>query len=560
MGSSTWRPVLPTYSTQARAQHSGRCGRAVILLSYSVLFALCLSRTAHAQPKAQPDSTSAGSATDEVQPEDSPRSTLEQFFKLTHAGKYADAAKYLELPPTEEARGAQLAARLTAVLDRYAWNERNTASAAPGGDPDDGLPSGVDEVGKIPGRDTPEPVRLVHRGPADARWLFSRVTVQRIDGWYEALPHRWLIELAPEPLLRMGPLNLLWAQWSALPLFLLVIWSFGAGLSRLSRKLLERWAERTPTRWDDALLRRLGGPITLTWRLLIADAMLPLLGLYSPALTFATRSIRALLFATFFWALARSVDVAGQMFADSRWTHGAPGTRALLLFGSRFGKFVVASFAIVALFSELGYPVTSLIAGLGVGGIAVALAAQKSLENLIGAFAIAIDQPFREGDFVKIDGCMGTVEIIGMRSTRFRTADRTIISIPNGKLADMRVETYASRDRCRLGFTFGVGFDTTEAQMRAILKDSEKLLRDHPKIWKDGISVRFTGIGESSLTIEVGAWYDTRDFDEFTVLRQDFLLKLMALVEKAGAKIALPGRSLEIADRKPEPKEARLPS
>ncbi|HEX4351552.1 MAG TPA: mechanosensitive ion channel domain-containing protein, partial [Polyangiales bacterium] len=317
---------------------------------------------------------------------------------------------------------------------------------------------------------------------------------------------------------------------------------------------------RTPTRWDDALLLRLSGPITFTWRLLIADAMLPLLGLYAPALTFATRTIRALLFATFFWALARSVDVAGQMFADSRWTHGAPGTRALLLFGSRFGKFVVASFAIVALFSELGYPVTSLIAGLGVGGIAVALAAQKSLENLIGAFAIAIDQPFREGDFVKVDGCMGTVEIIGMRSTRFRTADRTIISIPNGKLADMRVETFAPRDRYRLGFTFGVTYQTTEAQMRAILKDCEKLLRDHPKIWKDGISVRFTGIAESSLTIEVGAWYDTSDFDEFSVLRQDFLLQLMAVVEKTGAKIALPGRNLEIAERKPAPSPARLSS
>jgi MscS family membrane protein len=233
----------------------------------------------------------------------------------------------------------------------------------------------------------------------------------------------------------------------------------------------------------------------------------------------------------------------------------------MLLFGSRVGKAVVAALALLALFSELGYPVTSLLAGLGVGGIAVALSAQKSLENLIGAFAIAIDQPFREGDFVKVDNMVGTVELIGMRSTRLRTLDRTVVSIPNGKLADMRIETFAPRDRIRLYFTFGLTYDTTEKQVREVLTGFEKLLTDHPKLWPEGIAVRFIGLTEAGLQIEAGCWFGT-DWDGFTLIRQDVLLGLMAIVEHAGARFAFPMRTIQMLPtlEEPDTEKAGTPS
>jgi MscS family membrane protein len=495
----------------------------------------------------------ASEAAAEAPSEDTPRSSVERFLALARSGRYAEAAKYLELPVSDAGRGPQLAQRLKSVLDRHAWIKLASLSAAPGGDPDDGLPQGVDEIAKVPiEAGVREPVRLVRRGPADARWVFSRVTVQRVDAWYSSLPHRWLLELAPEPLLRMGPGSMLWAQWAALPVFLLVVWTCGVGLSRASRSLLARIAQRTATRWDDALLTRLASPITFGWTLVVAQFLTPLLGLYEPAQHFTERTIRALLFATFFWALARLVDVAGQMFAEAQWGHGSPATRALLLFGSRIGKTFVAALALVALFSELGYPVASLIAGLGVGGIAVALAAQKSLENLIGAFALAVDQPFREGDFVRIDDLLGNVETIGIRSTRIRTLDRTLVSIPNGKLADMRLETFAARDRIRMAFTFGLSYATTEPQMRNVLDGSERLLRGHVKIWPDGVSVRFKEFGESALIVEVGAYFRTADFNEFTLIRQDLLLQFMAVVESAGTSFAFPRRTVELIERRPE--------
>lgn len=509
-----------------------------------------------AQPSGADNADNAGKDSDESNdiPGDSPRSTLTRFFELSRSGHYAEASKYLELPDdTDPKRAAQLAERLKMVLDHYAWIDLSHISAAVGGATGDGLGSGVDEIARLPieGGLT-APVRLVRHGPEGARWQFSRVTVQRIDGWYEGMPHRWLLDLAPEPLLRMGPYNLLWAQWCALPIFLMLVWSGGVALNRGARRIVRPIAKRAKRNWEDALLRNLSAPITFVFALLVAYLLVPLLGLYAPAESFAHRAIRALFIATFFWGLARSVDVAGQMFARSEWGHGAPTTRAMLLFGSRVGKSVVAALALLALFSELGYPVTSLLAGLGVGGIAVALSAQKSLENLIGAFAIAIDQPFREGDFVKVDNMMGTVELIGMRTTRFRTPDRTLVSIPNGKLADMRIETFAPRDRIHMYFTFGLTYDTSEKQVREVLAGFEKLLKDHPKLWPNSSSVRFIGLTEAGLQIETDCAFGT-DWGNYTLIRQDVLLGLMAIVEQAGARFAFPTRILQMERSLEEP-------
>jgi len=147
---------------------------------------------------------------------------------------------------------------------------------------------------------------------------------------------------------------------------------------------------------------------------------------------------------------------------------------------------------IVAL-AQLGVSVASLVAGLGIGGLAVALGAQKTLENLFGTLSIGVDQPMREGDFVKLYDFLGTVEQIGLRSTRIRTLDRTIVTIPNGELANQRIESYTARDRLRLATTIGVVYQTTSQQMRAILGELEAILRRHPKIWPDGLAVEVQG-------------------------------------------------------------------
>jgi MscS family membrane protein len=169
------------------------------------------------------------------------------------------------------------------------------------------------------------------------------------------------------------------------------------------------------------------------------------------------------------------------------------------------------------------------------------------MENLFGAFSIGADQPFREGDFVRIEDFVGTVEHIGLRSTKVRTLDRTLITVPNGRLAEMRLESFSARDRIRLACTIGLVYETSAGQMREVLAGLERVLREHPKIWPDAVVVRFMAFGASSLDIEVMAWFQTSDWGEFQAIRQDVLIDFMDVVERARTGFAFPTRTIHLA-------------
>lgn len=362
---------------------------------------------------------------------------------------------------------------------------------------------------------------------------------------------RWLLETLPEPLLRPGPGNVLWWQWLALPVLLLVAWGIALPLSRITRTSLGRLGARTSTPLDDALAERLGGPITLVWAVAAAYFLLPWLGLLAPAEASVHAFLRTGLFLAFFWSLLRSIDVLMGAITRSPWAREHPAVRTLVPLGGRTLKVAVVAMAAIAVISELGYPVASLVAGLGIGGLALALAAQKTVEHLFGSFSIGVDQPFREGDFVRIEDFVGTVEEIGLRSTRFRTLDRTLITIPNGRLADMRIESFTARDRMRLACTIGLVYGTTAAQMRKVLEGLEGVLRRHPKIWPDAVVVRFKEFAASSLDIEVMAWFMTPEWSEFQLIRQEVLLQFMEVVEAAGTSFAFPTRTVHLVPGQP---------
>ncbi len=476
---------------------------------------------------------------------------MTEFFAACNRGDFTRAADYLELLPSETANGPELARKLKAVLDRRLSIDLEVLSPDSAGNRNDGLPGNNDELGKIAvAGEKSEPVRILRRqrGSADV-WVFSRGTVQRIDAWFEALPHRWMLENLPEPLLRPGPRNLLRWQWIALPLLALVSLLLGAAVSRGFVRLMHAIAKKTPASWDDAIVPRLRGPLTIMAGVVISYFALPLLALYTSAHSFITGMLRTTLFVAFFWSLLRSIDLFSDIIKMSPWGQSHHGSRSIISLGARIVKATFGVLAMVAIISELGYPVASLIAGLGIGGLALALASQKTVENLFGAFSLGIDQPFREGDFVKVDTVMGTVEAIGLRSTRLRTLDRTLVSIPNGKLAEMRIETFAVRDRIRFACTLGLVYGTTASQMRLVVAGLEQILREHPKIWKDSITVRFKELTATSLDIEVEAWFATPDWSEFRLIRQETLIAFMEVVEKAGAAFAFPTRTVHIAGR-----------
>jgi MscS family membrane protein len=358
----------------------------------------------------------------------------------------------------------------------------------------------------------------------------------------------WLDAHLPAPLLEAGPFGVLAWQWIVLPALLLAALLLGRWFSRRARHYLGRLAARTAARWDDQVLDRAGGPLTLAWALAFIMLSLPLLGLPEPVQMFCQRVGRAGFLVALFWACERAIDVAQRIAVESAWALQRPASRSLLPLAARIGKVVLAGIAVVVLLAELGYSVTTLLAGLGIGGLAVALAAQKTVENLFGALSIGADQPFREGDFIRVDDLVGTVEAIGLRSTRIRTLDRTLVSIPNGKLAEMRLESFAARDRIRLACTLGLVYGTSVAQMREVLAKLEAVLLDHPQIWPDRTVVRFKEFGASSLDIEIMAWFATTDFAEFQLIRQEIFLRFMEAVEAAGTAFAFPTRTLHLVN------------
>ncbi|MGH9422371.1 MAG: mechanosensitive ion channel family protein, partial [Thermoanaerobaculia bacterium] len=313
------------------------------------------------------------------------------------------------------------------------------------------------------------------------------------------------------------------SRWLMPPVALVVAALAGWAASRLLRNALLGAAKHSTALWDDEVVNRLLDPLTVALTIAAVLTLLPFLRLDGGVATDVRRVARVVLLTDFFWAVWRIVDVTRVLALRSPWAVRVPASRALVPLGARAAKVLLLAIAIIAALSVFGYPVASLVAGLGIGGLALALAAQKTVENLFGAFSIGVDQPFREGDFVKIEEFVGTVEAIGLRSTRFRTLDRTIITIPNGKLADMRLESFSERDRLRLATVIGLVYETTAAQLRTALAGFEAALRAHPKIWPGAVVVRFREFAASSLNIEVMAWFQTNDWGEFQAIRQEIL-------------------------------------
>ena len=200
---------------------------------------------------------------------------------------------------------------------------------------------------------------------------------------------------------------------------------------------------------------------------------------------------------------------------------------------------IVGGMALLAAGADrLGVPVYGIVAGLGVGGLALALAVQPTVENLIGGMSLFADKPVRVGDVCKYGDATGTVEAIGIRSSRIRGADRTVTTIPNAALAKMPIVNLTQRDRMLIKAVIRLRCETPPERLRYILVKLSELLLSHPRVHPDPVRARFIGFGASSLDIEVFAYVMTRDWAEFLDVQEDILMQIMALVEQSGAAFA----------------------
>jgi small-conductance mechanosensitive channel len=195
----------------------------------------------------------------------------------------------------------------------------------------------------------------------------------------------------------------------------------------------------------------------------------------------------------------------------------------------------------------LALPYTSVLAGLGIGGLAVALAARSTLENFLAGFILYADRPVSIGDFCRYGTHSGSVESIGLRSTRIRSPEQTLVTVPNGEFVNMQIENFTRRGRMLLKTLLQLRCETSRDQLRYVLAKLRELLLAHPRVTDRPARVRFVGFGAHSLDLEVFAYINTTDGEEFLAIQEDLFLHMIDIITESGTSLAFPSQVHYIA-------------
>jgi MscS family membrane protein len=488
-----------------------------------------------------------------------PRGAVRSYLDACRAGDYAAAAQHLALDPSLE-RGADpalLARRLKIVLDRTLWVQLERLSASPEGDVGDGLPEGVDLVGRIDADGGSVDVLVERVGDAEDRavWKFAGTTVAQVPELYERFGYGRLGELLPAPFFEIHLFEVQLWQWIGLLALVLVVALVAWIAAWIAQRTLRPLLARTRTTFDDHVFALALGPARLVIAVLLFSAGALALELAVPAQRFLNGAQKAVGVLACTWLALRLIDaLAGTV--RQRLAHQRVGAVGLVPLVRRVAKVAALVVAVIVVLQNLGFNVTGIVAGLGVGGLAIALGAQKSFEHLFGGATILADQPVRVGDFCRFGDRLGTVEDIGLRSTRIRTLDRTVVTVPNAEFSSSQIENFTRRDKIRLYARLGLRYETTPDQMRWILAEVKRLLAAHPMVDPDPARIRFVGFGDYALDLELFAFVPTTDFNEFLAVQEDVLLRLMDVVAASGSGFAFPSQTLYLG-RDQGPDETR---
>ncbi|MGD9765660.1 MAG: mechanosensitive ion channel family protein [Candidatus Binatia bacterium] len=362
-----------------------------------------------------------------------------------------------------------------------------------------------------------------------------------------ALAHAVVRELLPSVFFDIAVLDVQLWQWIGLLALLLLAWILSWALVTIMLRAARALVAHSRTTADDRFLEAAAAPARLIAAAMIFTGGTHLLRLAAPVQAFVNQIGRVIIILALAWFVTRVIDVVAALVTERLAARGQASAITLMPLGRRAMKAAVVALAGLATLQNLGFNVTAILAGLGVGGLAVALAAQKTVENLFGGLTLIADQPVRVGDFCRFGDRVGTVEDIGLRSTRIRTLDRTVVSIPNGEFAALALENFTSRDRIWFHATLGLRYETSADQLRHVLIGLKQLLASHPKVHPDPARVRFVQFGASSFDVELFAYVRTADINEFLAVQEDLLLRIMDVVAASGTGFAFPSQTLYLA-------------
>ncbi len=408
------------------------------------------------------------------------------------------------------------------------------------------------------------------KGPDAGTFQFTAETVARLPAFYERvkdLPHKpgapvgvyRAYVYSPGPWLPLGLTTglpafaytvllgqMLW-QWVAT----LVVLALGVAviaLAYLSGRRLDRRLGRSghPRQAGRMIAMMVAVPLIYLISLFL-DHGVNLIGSRLFFLDLALRVAEAIAAG---WLLVLVVHAVGEAIIRARSRTASSLDDHLVRLVTRLVAILLLIYLAVYLAETFGVPVAPLIASLGVGGLALALAVRPTLENVIAGFILFADKPVRVGDFCMFGGTMATVEDVGLRSTRLRALDRTLITVPNSAFAQMQITNFSRRDQLQLQSTLALRYETTPDQLRYVLTRLREIFVAHPRVSAKPARARFIGFGAYSLNVEVSIYILTQSYEEFLGIAEDINLRIMEVVSEAGTGFAFPSQIAYLAKDK----------
>lgn len=409
------------------------------------------------------------------------------------------------------------------------------------GDLNDGLPNYRDQIGTVilSSGEVPIYLQRVPNGRGGRVWKLSNATVAQIPAMWEELGYGPVAEYLNKTLPDVSFMGMANWQLIATILFFTLAWP----LAIVASTILKRLALMIPNRFPLGISRFFDRPMRFFLYIMIARYFVGLLGLSLTARIFLQSSgitfIAWTVLLLGIMSLFRDYQIRKLQYA------GNVQYVALIKPFTTIMKVIVTT--VIALYwaKSAGYDMSTILAGLGVGSLAVALAAQKTLENVIGAVTLYTARPVSAGDFCRFGDITGTVEEIGLRSTLIRTLDRTMVVIPNSVFSSVEIENYSHRDRIRYFRQFRLQLHSAE-QIRFILSELRRLFEAHPRLIEDTVSIRFENVVDATAVLRLDGGVDTTDFQEFLAVAEDLNLLVLEAVQAAGAHFSGPGQLVQI--------------
>ena len=477
-----------------------------------------------------------------------PRSSVKRFLEAGKDGDFESAAQHLDLRnlPREmrNAKGTELARELKIILDRSLWIDLELLSDHPEGYENDGLPSYRDLLGQIETEKKTYTLLLqrVPRGDGVSVWKVSNVTVAKIPELYELAGYGpfgdFLSGFIPEVEF-FG--TYLW-QWVGIIIIMVFAYLILIPLNWFAVFLINKKKKRPQ------VTLYVKGPLRFfVWVLIITS----LKDLLSPTVALqAVMQASTLTVIAIAWVMVRSFDIYIEYHIHKLEEKDKPGVIVLLRPLTNVVRILIIVVAGLVWLDNIGYDVTALMAGLGVGGIAIALAAQAIFADIIGTLILLMSRPVRVGDFFRFGNTLGTLEETGLRATRIRTLDNTVVIVPNGEFSKLHLENYTLRENVWFHPKISLPYETTKDQISKIASGIENMLRNHSEVLDEPIQVFFTEIGDYSHNIDVFSYVATGDYGKYKEIAHELNIAIMDIVEKAGARLALPSRKMYVDEGK----------